>query len=203
MEEIDRIRKMQEQETDHQRVNDARADLRRRLNEAVARAEEAAELPQETQKSARPVVVGDTVQILSVGVKAQVLEIAPDRTLTLQAGIMRVTAKEDEVLLLENAQKETTKHAAEKAASQLRTLSVSPELDVRGMMTDEAIPVVERYIDNASMAKLTSVTIIHGKGTGALRQAVAQSLKKHKLVKSFRLGRFGEGETGVTIVELK
>ena len=71
------------------------------------------------------------------------------------------------------------------------------------MMTDEAIPIVERYIDSASMARLKTVTIIHGKGTGALRQAVQQCLKKHKLVKSFRLGRYGEGETGVTVVELK
>jgi DNA mismatch repair protein MutS2 len=71
------------------------------------------------------------------------------------------------------------------------------------MMTDEAIPVLERYIDSAVMSKLEKLTIIHGKGTGALREAVSQSLKMNKAVKSYRLGRYGEGETGVTIVELR
>jgi DNA mismatch repair protein MutS2 len=71
------------------------------------------------------------------------------------------------------------------------------------MMTDEAIPVLERYLDTARMGKLNVVTVIHGKGTGALRAAVHQSLKRDPNVKSFRIGRFGEGEMGVTIVELK
>ena len=82
-------------------------------------------------------------------------------------------------------------------------VKVAPELDLRGMETLEAIPVMERYIDSAVMGKLHTVTIIHGKGTGALRQAVQQALRKNKAVKSFRLGRYGEGETGVTVVELK
>jgi len=193
---------MQKQETDYQRVNEARAELRRRLNAAVDRAQAEAESKKEARKSARPVRVGDTVELLSVGVKAQVTEISSDRVLTLQAGIMRVTAREDEVLLVEGAAQETKKRA-QAAAAKLRTVSVSPELDIRGMMTDEAVPLVERYVDDASMGKLKSVTIIHGKGTGVLRQAVAQCLKRHKLVKSFRLGMFGEGETGVTVVELK
>lgn len=71
------------------------------------------------------------------------------------------------------------------------------------METLEAIPVLERYIDSAVMGKLETVTIIHGKGTGALRAAVQQALKRNKFVKSFRLGRYGEGESGVTVVELK
>ena len=85
----------------------------------------------------------------------------------------------------------------------LRNLAVKPEVDLRGMMTDEAVSVMERYLDSALLAKLNTVTIIHGKGTGALRQAVHQNLKRNRQVKSFRLGRYGEGENGVTIVELK
>ena len=81
--------------------------------------------------------------------------------------------------------------------------AVPAEIDLRGMMADEAIAVMERYLDSAVMAKMHTVTIIHGKGTGALRAAVQQSLRKNKLVKTFRLGRYGEGETGVTVVELK
>ena len=71
------------------------------------------------------------------------------------------------------------------------------------METIEAIPIVERYVDEASMGRMESVRIIHGKGTGALRQAVQDTLRRHKRVKAFRLGRYGEGETGVTVVELK
>ena len=71
------------------------------------------------------------------------------------------------------------------------------------METIEGVLAAERYIDSAVMSKLKTVTIIHGKGTGALRAAIQQMLKKNKAVKSFRLGRYGEGETGVTVVELK
>ena len=77
------------------------------------------------------------------------------------------------------------------------------EIDLRGMDTMEAVAATERFLDNAVMAKLEKVTIIHGKGTGALRAAVQQSLRKNKAVKSYRLGRYGEGESGVTVVELK
>ena len=79
----------------------------------------------------------------------------------------------------------------------------SPEIDLRGMESLEAVLAAERYIDSAVMAKQKTVTIIHGKGTGALREAVRQMLKKNKLVKSYRQGLYGEGEAGVTVVELK
>ena len=77
------------------------------------------------------------------------------------------------------------------------------EIDLRGMEAVEAVLAAERYIDSAVMAKLKTVTIIHGKGTGALQAAVQQMLKRNKAVKSFRLGRYGEGDSGVTLVELK
>ena len=81
--------------------------------------------------------------------------------------------------------------------------AAQPELDIRGMMTDEAEIVVDRFLDEAVMGRLTQVTIIHGKGTGALRKAVHQLLKRHPYVKAFRLGVFGEGEDGVTVAALK
>ena len=145
---------------------------------------------------------GDTVEILSMGVKADVVSISPDRILTLQAGIMRVTAKEDEVVLVKAKEKPVVKTSKERSTATLRA-SVAAEIDLRGMMVEEAIPVMERYLDNAMMARMNTVTIIHGKGTGALRAAVQENLRKNKLVKSFRLGRYGEGESGVTVVELK
>jgi DNA mismatch repair protein MutS2 len=198
--ELDKMRSELNEKQDHQRINEARAAMLRELNEATdaVQVEEAAP---EVKQSVRPVKVGDVVQIRSMGIKANVLEISADRVLTLQAGIMRVTAREDEVLLLENEKPAQPKIVGREV--QLRVASVARELDIRGMETLEAIPVVERYIDSAMQGKLETVTIIHGKGTGALRAAVQQALKKNKQVKSFRLGRYGEGETGVTVVELR
>ena len=197
--ELDAMRSAQNEENDHQRINAARAEMRRKLNETQDSLRKDEPAPEE-KKSARAVQVGDVVQIRSMGVKATVLAISSDRTLTLQAGILRVTAREDEVLLLE---KPAVTVRTESRGTALRQSAVSSELDIRGMETIEAIPVVERYIDSAVQSRLETVTIIHGKGTGALRAAVQQSLRRNKQVKSFRLGRYGEGETGVTVVELK
>ena len=200
--ELDRIRKLEAKNKDHQEVNEARAALRRSMNEADEQLAERFDEPEEEQNSARPVEVGDVVQIKSMGVKATVLSIAPDRTLQLQAGIMKVSAREDEVLLLDEAKVEV-RTVAEKSAAALRNASVPTSVDLRGLMSDEAVLVMERYLDSAVMAKLKQVTVIHGKGTGALRQAVQSALKRNRQVKSFRNGNFGEGEMGVTVVELR
>ena len=200
--ELNKMRKAAVKDMDWQKVKEMKADVRRKLNETEDRldAKEEKEVP---PPSARPVKPGDTVVILSMGTKADVISVSPDRMLTLQAGLLKITVKESEVRLTEDKLKKQVKKFEASRAAQIRTASERPELDIRGMMTDEAIPVLEKYIDNAQMAKLNTVTIIHGKGTGALRAAVHESLKRSRQVKSFRLGRFGEGENGVTIVELK
>ena len=137
-----------------------------------------------------------------MGVKAEVVSVNKDGTVNLKAGIMNVTAREDEVLLLEG-EKKTPQKAAPVASAGTRLMHVASEIDLRGMESLEGVLAAERYLDSAAMAKMKTVTIIHGKGTGALREAIQQMLKRNKLVKSFRLGRYGEGETGVTVVELK
>ena len=200
--ELDEMRRHVNDEDDAQRINEARSELRRKLNEKQSALRPAAPEPAEDRKSARPVVPGDTVEIKSMGMKAEVVSVSPDRVLTLRAGIMNVTAKEDEVLLIEG-QKAKTKKTVAAASAQLRAAPVAPEIDLRGMETVDGVIAAERYIDSAVMGKLKTVTIIHGKGTGALRAAIQQMLKRNKCVKSFRLGRYGEGETGVTVVELK
>lgn len=200
--ELDEMRRHVNDEDDAQRINEARSELRRKLNEKQSALRPAAPEPAEDKKSARPVVPGDTVEIKSMGMKAEVVSVSPDRVLTLRAGIMNVTAKEDEVLLIEG-QKAKTKKTVAAASTQLRAAPVAPEIDLRGMETVDGVIAAERYIDSAVMGKLKTVTIIHGKGTGALRSAIQQMLKRNKCVKSFRLGRYGEGETGVTVVELK
>ncbi|MBQ5350121.1 MAG: Smr/MutS family protein, partial [Oscillospiraceae bacterium] len=199
--ELDRMREDRLEDGDHRRVNDERAKLRRELNDA----RDSLRMPEEPEteeKSARPVQVGDTVLIRSMGVKASVTEIAPDRTLTLRAGVLKVNAREDEVLLLADEKPPRDPHRNTRGVT-LNASSMSSELDIRGMESIEAVGVVEQYIDAASRNRLESVRIIHGKGTGALRSAVQQTLRHNKQVKSFRLGRFGEGETGVTVVELR
>ena len=200
--ELDEMKKHNNDEDDAQRVNQARSELRRRLNEHENTLRPAA-LPKEEEKSSREIRVGDTVKIKSMGMKAEVVSVSADRVLTLRAGIMNVTAKEDEVLLLENETKKKKVSVSAAAATALRTTVVSSEIDLRGMEAAEGVLAAERYIDSAVMSKLKTVTIIHGKGTGVLRAAIQQMLKKNKAVKSFRLGRYGEGETGVTVVELK
>ena len=124
---------------------------------------------------------------------------------------MKMTVKAAQVRLLETAE-EIEKKKKQSAAAQQRSgpavsintgARASAELDIRGLETLEAESVLDNYIDAAVMAHLETVTIIHGKGTGALRKAVHASLRRNKAVKSFRLGNYGEGESGVTVVELK
>ncbi|MBP5744582.1 MAG: endonuclease MutS2 [Oscillospiraceae bacterium] len=201
--ELDEMRRRinDEQETDE--INRARTELRRRLNEHEAKLRSPEEtLPQAEEKSARPLRAGDTVQIKTMGVRAQVLSVSRDGTVSLKAGIMTVTAKEDELLLLDEA-KPFKQETAPVQGTGSRLMHVPTEIDLRGMESIEAVLAAERYLDSASMAKLKTVTIIHGKGTGALRDAVRKMLKTNKLVKSWRQGLYGEGEAGVTVVELK
>lgn len=199
--ELDDMKKHINDDEDVRRVNEARSELRRKLNrseEALCPAPETVE----DKSSSRPVKPGDVVLIKSMNIKATVISVSPDRILSLKAGIMNVSAKEDEVLLLEGEKAPERKSAPMKGGASIRA-AVPTEIDLRGMESLEAVAAAEQYLDSAVMAKLGTVTIIHGKGTGALRAAIQQMLKRNKLVKSFRAGRFGEGEMGVTVVELK
>ena len=201
--ELDEMKKHLNEEENTQRINEARSELRRRLNQSEDNLRRDVPELEVQQTSSRPIRPGDTVQIKSMGMKAEVISVSPDRVLNLRAGIMNVTAKEDEVLLLEGVAAQTKKNVSARSAAQLRSMSIEPQIDLRGMEALEAVLAAERYLDSAVMAKLKTVTIIHGKGTGALRTAIQQMLRKNKAVKSFRLGRYGEGESGVTVVELK
>ena len=197
------MRRRANEQEEAQAVNEARSELRRKLNESSEKLKpHRQEIPGEEKKSSRAVRVGDVVEIISIGMKAEVIEANPDGTLSLRSGMMTARAKQSEVFLLEGAQSKP-KRKVYSTGTAVRTAAVAPEIDLRGMESLEAVATAEMYIDSAVMAKLKSVTIIHGKGTGALRAAVQQMLKHNKSVKSFRLGRYGEGETGVTVVELK
>ena len=202
--ELDEMRRKMNEDEQAQEVNRARSELRRKLNESQSKVKaKQPEKPAEDKKSAREVRAGDTVEIKSMGVKAEVVDVNLDGSLNLRAGIMNVKLKPDDVYLIEGHAAKQKKQSVTLAGSTAPRAAVSPEIDLRGMESIEAVNAAEQYIDSAVMGKLKTVTIIHGKGTGALRAAVQQMLKRNKAVKSYRLGRFGEGESGVTIVELK
>ncbi len=200
-EELKALRKQLQDSADTTGINQRQAELRRALNETEDKIR--AKQPERPRPQAtREIMVGDTVELLKLGIKASVLAINKNGTLDLQAGIMKLTAKPDEVYLLENENPYKAKggHPAH-SGREMKMAAMPSEIDLRGMDTVEAICVLDRYMDEAMRAKLSTVRIIHGKGTGALRQAVHQDLKRNKFVKSFRLGVYGEGEDGVTIAE--
>ena len=203
--ELDEMKARINDEDDARRTNEARNELRRALNTAADSLSPASPATDDSRVSSRAVKPGDVVEIRSMGVKAEVISVSPGGLLTLKAGIMTVTAKENEVYLLDNERPKAKKNTAATSvtSSGLRSAGVPMEIDLRGMESIEAVSAAEQYIDNAVMARLQKVTIIHGKGTGALRNAIHKMLRMNKNVRSFRLGVFGEGESGVTVVELK
>ena len=203
--ELDELRRKMQQQADFQAINDAKVSARKHMNTA----QEALHLREETpepETPSRPIAAGDRVELPGVRTAATVVQVNGDGSLVLQAGKMKMTAKPGQVRLIEG-QPPVKKQAAAPKTGPAPSLHLerraSSELDIRGYETLEAESVVENYLDAAVMAKLETVTIIHGKGTGALRKAVHEILRRSKVVKSFRLGRYGEGEAGVTVVELK
>lgn len=202
-EELKAMKKQLQESADTSGLNQRQADLRRNLNEVEEKLH-AAQPQRDRPKPSRGILVGDTVELLKLGTKASVIAINKDGTLQLQAGILKMTAAQDEVYLLENENPYKEKGPRPKHSGREMKLSAMPtEVDLRGMDAIEAVCVLERYLDEAMRANLTQVRIIHGKGTGTLRTAVQQALKKNKFVKQFRLGQYGEGEDGVTIAEFR
>ena len=204
--ELKRMRREAEKMRDVQKENDERAALMRDLNAAEEKLHSQPETEEPRRKNARPIVAGDTVELPGIKTHATVLAVNKDGSLQLQAGMLKINSKADEVFLVENTggQKKNVQAQSRKGRTSIPVrAAASMELDIRGMMTDEASCIVDRFLDDAVLGHLTQVTIIHGKGTGALRKAVHQQLKRHPYVKSYRLGMFGEGEDGVTVAELK
>ena len=204
--ELERMRKEQAKADRAINANEARAELRRQLNEAEDAIDKRDARSEPIPKPSRPIQKGDLVEIPGVSTPAEVVGVGSDGTLQLKAGILKMKAKADEVRLIEDDERAAMKKKAPKptwtAVTGLRT-AASRELDIRGMETLEAESVVETFLSTAVMGHLETVTIIHGKGTGALRNVVHDILRRNKNVKSFRLGVYGEGENGVTVVTMK
>ena len=178
-------------------------DLRRRLDRDIDEMSEG--LKQETPESGEApanVKPGDRVKILTLGAEGTVLA-PPDARgeVRLQAGAMKFSAPLSQLRMIRSARAE--EKTTVRAKTGMMTRTVSPECDVRGMSLEEALDAVSLYLDEAVLAGLNEVYIIHGKGTGTLRAGIQQDLRKNRHVKSFRRGMYGEGEEGVTVVTLK
>ena len=203
IDEIKALKKQLRENADIQDTNQRQADVRRSLNEAESKLR-SNQTVKERPEPTRGILIGDTVELLKLGTKANVIAINKDGTYQLQAGILKLTAKPDEVYLLENENPYKQKNPRPAhSGREMKLSAMASEIDLRGMDSVEAICVLERYLDEAMRSNLQSVRIIHGKGTGTLRASVQQSLRKNRFIKSFRLGVYGEGEDGVTIAEFK
>ena len=181
------------------------AALRKRLEDGIDSLSEG--LTQQADRVDKPpktLKVGDEVEILNLKTRGVVLSV-PDAKgeVQLQAGIVKLKAHLSQLRLVKSEPAAKKQKSSFRAETGAMTRTVPMECDVRGMALDEAIPVVDQYLDEAVLASLNEVSIIHGKGTGVLRSGIQQHLRHHMHVKSFRLGVYGEGESGVTVVTLK
>lgn len=203
--QINKIRRNVNAQNVDRAIDEARARLRKKegkIDESFSNV-----LKPKAQKAApKTVKAGDRVELVTISQICDVIK-PPDAdgNVQLQAGIMKLTAKLADLRLVNAPKTEPKKKQSQPytAGFVRQKTEVKTEIDLRGMTLEEAIMDTDRFINDACMAGLTQVSIIHGKGTGVLRAGISDMLKHHKLVKSFRLGRYGEGESGVTIAELK
>ncbi len=174
------------------------------IDSAISRADKPKKTFRDPPKNLKE---GETVRIISIGENATVLKSPSkeDKTVRVQAGIIKMDVHiTDLERVKDNSSKELVKQYVKSAGAGIsKTKNATTELDVRGQMLEEALDNVEKFLDDCYLAGISPVSIIHGKGTGILRKGIGEMLRKHRYVKSHRLGRYGEGETGVTIVELK
>ena len=199
--ELEEARRQREEEGYKRRLEETKSLIKGTLRKAQDEAGTPDALRRSWINPNEKYAVGDTVQILNLNKPATVLTL-PDKdgNLTIQAGIMKISVNKADIRKTDTAQSNTA--GMVRSNIEKKSLAVKPQLDLRGQEAHEAILNMEKYIDEATIAGLNVVTIIHGKGTGALRAAVHSQLKTQIGVKSFRVGQFGEGDMGVTIVEL-
>ena len=206
LEQMDKVRKQRDSERLGEELEAARRDIREHLRTHGDKFDPVEIKKDENYVLPRPLRKGDEVIIVSLSKKAVVLEL-PDRSgkVSVQAGIIKTKADLSDLQLVENEVK-ISAGGKNKSAGSYR-VSVSrdfrDEIDLRGKNGDEAWSAVDKYFDEAAIAGFHTVRLIHGKGTGALKAALWSYLKKDGRVSSFRIGQFGEGDGGVTVVELK
>lgn len=210
MDELNQIRKEKDREAFSQKAIAARSQLKSKLDKIHDAANPITERENISYTLPRPLKPGDSVLIVDIDKEGTVLQ-APDKSgnVLVQAGIIRSRVKIGNLRLLDkkkvqfNGTNVRTGKGSVKKSINVSGRSASMECDLRGMTVDEALLTLDSFIDNAILTHVHQITIIHGKGTGALRAAVQAHLKQHKAIRTFRLGVYGEGEAGVTVAELK
>lgn len=150
--------------------------------------------------------IGDTVHVYSMNLKGTISSLPNAKGMVMvQMGILRsqLPISDLEILPDEAVTVKKSSKSSSGGSKMSKAASISPEINLLGMTVDEAVAVLDKYLDDAYLTHLQQVRVVHGKGTGALRQGIHQYLRRLKYVKNFRLGEFGEGDAGVTIVEFK
>ena len=206
LEELDKLRKQKEQQDFSQKARGAHSKFNSAMNSMYNTANPVMQEKQEYYVLPRPLKVGDTVRLADLNKEGTLIRLPDAKNMCLvQVGPIKTKTKLENLRLVEAKQK-SKKQPAPKVGKKLisnYTRKSGMELDIRGMMGDEGVMEVDRFIDSCLLSGISVITIIHGKGTGALRAAVQQYLRKNPHVKSFRDGAYGEGEAGVTVAELE
>ncbi len=205
--ELEELKKTKDREALRQGLGNAKGKVNSTLNKMQDDANPVVQRHLDNYVLPRPLKAGDTVMLADTK-KEGVLMTVPNMSgvCYVQVGMMKIKTNQKNLRLVENKKKQQTKSVGGSVKKQVTSnmnRRGGMELDIRGMMSDEGVMEVERFIDGAQLSGISTVVIIHGKGTGALRAAVQQSLKTNPAVKSYRQGAYGEGEAGVTVVELK
>ena len=184
-----------------------RTKLRGRMNDAQQKMADQKKQTATNHPAPKDLHIGDSVKVLSMNLKGTVHSLPNAKgDLFVQMGILRSQVNIKDLILLPDDTAANNKKFNKTGAGKIKmskSASVSTEINLIGKTTDEAIALLDKYLDDAYLAHLPSVRIVHGKGTGALRNAVQAHLRRLKYVKSFHLGEFGEGDAGVTIAEFK
>ena len=207
LDELEELRKQKDSEDFKERIAQTKISFKADMRKLQDLADPVTRKNPENYVPQRPLKRGDTVRLISLN-KEGILLSAPDGQgfVNVQAGIIKTKVHQSEVRLVDNKDKRVTLNNSSvntRGVTSKAKREVKTEVDLRGMTVGEALMELDRYLDGAVLSGVTTVTISHGKGTGALRAAVQEHLKKHRSVKRFRMGVYGEGESGVTVAELK
>ncbi len=200
--EIRKIREIGDSKKAQQDIDKVRASLNKKISDNAAKLSKIQFKPKEDYKAPKTVKTGDDVEIVTLKQQGVVCSL-PDEggNLMVKVGIMKIKTNLKDLKLLNAKKPQKNKSSGKDTLG--KTMNLSPEIDVRGETVDSAELIIDKFLDDAVLSSVGVVRIIHGKGTGQLRKGIHTFLKSRPYVKSYRLGVFGEGDSGVTVVELK
>ncbi len=200
--EIRKTRQIKDNKKAQQEADKVRASLNKKISDNNAKLSKLQFKPQDESKAPKSVKTGDDVEIVTLRQQGVVCSLPDDNgNLLVKVGIMKVKTNLKDLKLLSVSKPQKQKGSS--GANPGKTMNLSPEIDVRGETVDSAELLIDKFLDDAVLSSIGVVRIIHGKGTGLLRKGIHSFLKTRPYVKSYRLGVFGEGDAGVTVVELK